>query len=101
MKETGALCTMGHPSETHLKLKSHEDLFTHNLFRNGPIVLKVCAGYDSDTAMLCAKFKNILTTDMDVMDQWDFVRFQFNMNFGDILYCAAPQESYLMWWCID
>ena len=36
------LCNIGYPSETHLKLKSREISFVHNINLNDPIVLKCC-----------------------------------------------------------
>ena len=38
--------------------------------------------------MLCAKFQNDQTTEMDVMDKHDFTRFEFKMHFGGISYIA-------------
>ena len=73
----GVACNIGYPSETYLKLKSHEISFAHNLFISNPIVLKFCTEHGSDTAMLSAKFQNNWTTDTDVMDEQAFVRWWF------------------------
>ena len=45
-----------YPSETHLKLKSHEISFARNIFRSYLIVLKFCIEHGNDIAVLCAKF---------------------------------------------
>ena len=66
-QQPGALCNMGYPSEMHLDLKPCEALFAHNLFCSCPIVLKFGTEHGNDTAMLCAKFQNDWTTEMDVM----------------------------------
>ena len=49
---------MGHPSETHLKLKYHEISFADNLFGSCPIVLQFCTEHGSDTVVLSAKFRS-------------------------------------------
>ena len=59
----GGLCNVGYPSETHLKPKSGEISFPHNLLISYPIVLKFCIEYDSDAVGLCAKCQNDWTTD--------------------------------------
>ena len=47
--------------------------------------------YASITAMLCAKFKNDLTTEMDIMDEWDLIlKNEFLM---DILYSTPVKAS--------
>ena len=38
---TSGLCNIRYPSETHLKPKSHEILFVHNLFISYPIVFEI------------------------------------------------------------
>ena len=47
---------MEYLSEMHLKIKSHEVLFAHTLFRDCPIILKFSTEHGNDTAVLCAKF---------------------------------------------
>ena len=46
-------------SEIHLKLKSRETSFIHNICFSYPIILKFFTEHGSDTAMLCAKFQNV------------------------------------------
>ena len=53
-----ALCNMGYPSETHLKLKSYDISFVHNIRSNRPIVLKLCTRQGSNTVMLCVNVRN-------------------------------------------
>ena len=80
LKESGRVCNIGYPSETHLKLKSCKILFVHNIHFNNPIILQFC------TILLSAKLQNDWTTKTDVMDKWDFVRFKFKMTLGWIPY---------------
>ena len=56
-------CNIGYPSETHLKLKSCEIFFAHNICFIYPIILKFCTEHGSITAVLCAKFQNDRTTE--------------------------------------
>ena len=53
-------CNIGCPSKTHLKLRSHEISFVHNLSLSYQITLKFCTEHVSITAVLCAKFRNKL-----------------------------------------
>ena len=55
-----------YPSESHLRLKSREISFAHNLLLSCLIVLKFSTGHGSITAMLCAYFQNDLTAEIDV-----------------------------------
>ena len=73
---TGVLCNIGYPSETHLKPKSYEISFVHNIYFSRPIVFKFCKERGSDTNMLCANDQLDWIIYMDVMDEWDFARFQ-------------------------
>ena len=74
------MCNIGYLSKTHLKPKSCEISFAHNLFINYLIVLKPCTKHDSDTALFCARFRNNWTTETNVMDEQDFTRFEFKMD---------------------
>ena len=86
-------------SESHLKLKSREISFVHNLLINYPIALIFCAEHGSDTAMLCVKFRNDCRNVAYVMDGWDYVRFGFKMSFGRISYIAQhPRVPAAMKW---
>ena len=77
------LCNIACPSETHLKLKSHEISFVHIISFNCPISLKFCTEHGSDTAVLCAKFQLAW-----VFGKRGFARFEFKMSFGRISYIA-------------
>ena len=55
-------CNIGCPPETHLKLKYRDLSFIQNPRFSFQIALKLRTGYGSDTAVLCAKFQNDLTT---------------------------------------
>ena len=73
---------IGYPSETYLKPKSREISFAHNLFI-------------SNSAVLYAEFQSDKTTETGVMDEWDFVKFEFEMSFGRISYIAQhPWNSF-------
>ena len=65
---------MGYPSETHLKSKSRENPFGHNLFRNDSIVLKFYTEHDSTTVALCLKCLHDWTTETGYIDKRDFAR---------------------------
>ena len=82
------LCNIGYSSETHLKLKSCEVLFTYNVFISYPIVSNFCTEYNSHTSVLCAKCRNDWTTEKDVMDERDFVIFEVKVSFGWKSYIA-------------
>ena len=85
------LFNKGYPSEAHLKPKSLDIWFYHNLFINYPIVSKFSTEHGSNTAVLCAKFQNDdWITETDVMEERDFARFEFKMSFGRISYIAHP-----------
>ena len=73
---TWDLCNIRYPSKT--VLKSHEGSFAHNLFCRCPIIWKFCTEHDNDADMICAKFQNYWTTEMDVMEEPNFARFEFN-----------------------
>ena len=61
---------------THLKLKSLEASFAHDLFRSCEIDLTIFAAYGSDTVVFYAKLQNDCTIDTRVMDDGDFARFE-------------------------
>ena len=61
--DSGGYCNIGCASETHLKLKFREILFTHNLLLSYQIILKFCTKHGSITAVLCAKLQNDLTNE--------------------------------------
>ena len=64
----GVLYNTGFPFQTHLRLKSRENLIAGNLFSSKPIVLQFCTEYGSHTSVLCAKFQNDWTTATHVID---------------------------------
>ena len=76
------------------KLKSWEILFPKNILLVYHIVLKICTEHGCDTAMLCAKFENDITTEMTVLNGRDFARFKFVMRFWRISNIATGT-----WWC--
>ena len=84
----GVLCNIGYPSEPHLKLKSHEISFVHNICCDCPIGLKFCTEHGSDTVVLCTKFQSNRSTEAWVMGKRYFARSHFKMNFGRISYIA-------------
>ena len=92
---SGVLCNTGYPSETHLKLKSCENSFVHNIRLSCLNVLKFCKGHGSITAVLCAKFQNDWITHKWVMGEQNFTRFEFKMSFGRISYNAQHL------WCLS
>ena len=73
---------MGYLFKTHLKPKSHEILFAHSLFISNPIFFLISTEYGSDTAMLYAIFQSDWTTETDVMNEQNFMRFKFKVSSG-------------------
>ena len=61
-----------------------------------PIEFKFCTKHGSDTAMLCAKFQNDWGTEMDVMDEQDFVRFDFEMSFRGLSYILQQSPGRIL-----
>ena len=61
---TWALCNIGYPSETHLKLKSHKNSFVHNIRFSCRIVLKIYTTHNCDTTVLHTKLRNGLLWNM-------------------------------------
>ena len=76
------LLQKGYPPEMHLNFESRETAFVHNLLLSNQIVLKVCIVYGSITALLCAKFRNHLATDMDVMDERELEKSETKISCG-------------------
>ena len=73
-KEPGWLCKY---RISILNTSYNHILFAHNIFDSCPIVVKFRTKHDSDIPMFCVKFQNDWTVDIDVMDKWDFARFDF------------------------
>ena len=82
---------IGYPSETHLKLKSHENYFANNLFLNWQMVFKFCTKHDRTTPVLYARFLTHSTIKMFFMDERDKAKISDYDEFrADILYCNSP-----------
>ena len=79
--------------QIHIQLKSHESLYAHILSLNCQIILKLCTEHGSITAVLCANCWNDLTTEMDVLDELVFTRFEFMMRFGSYI-ATAPKVHF-------
>ena len=77
------------PSEIHPKLKFREISFTNKVLRSCQIISKFCTEHGSVIAVLCAKFRNDLTTEIGLMGERDFARFEFKMIFVWISYIAT------------
>ena len=77
------------PSGPDLKLKSRELSLVHNIYISCSIALKFGTGHGNDTAVLCAKCQNDLTTDKWVTGKRDFTRFEYTMNFGGTIYLGT------------
>ena len=89
----GVLRSIGYLSETHLKLKSREISFVHNICLKNPIVLDFCTQHGSITVVLCVKFQNDWTNATNVMDERDFARFEFEMSFDWISHIASGSSG--------
>ena len=68
-----------HPK--YLKPESYEISFTHNLLLCGLIVLRFGVRQGGVTVVLCAKFQSNWTTELDVMNKLNFMRFALKMSF--------------------
>ena len=75
-----------------LQLRSGEIAFTKNAFLSCPIILKFCSEHGSDTVVLWAKCQNDWTMEMDIVDERVFVKFQFNVCWGEI-FCIASTSG--------
>ena len=87
---------IAYPFETYLKPKPREISFGHNLLLSCTVVLKFCTEHGSVTAVLCAKYQNDLTIEMDVLNERSFARFEFDVSFGEITCIATKFAGYLM-----
>ena len=86
--EVGGHCNQENPSKICLKHKSHKIFFIHIYLYNSAIIL-------CHTAMLCAKFINISTTASQSTDRQNFMRFAFEMDFGQMSNIAKGSSSSL------
>ena len=81
ISRTWAWCNMGYLSETHLKLKSRAK-------SRLPITYFAVAqsfwNFAQSTTVLCAKFHNDWTPEMDVIDERHYATFEFKISFGRI-----------------
>ena len=84
---TVALCNVGYPSETHLKLNSHDGSLGHDLILIHLIVWKFGIKHVNIIPVLPAKFRNDWTSETG---EWDFTRFEFKVYFGRISVIAHP-----------
>ena len=53
-KDTEDCCSMGYQWKTHLELKSHENLFSQNIYFNYEIILKIYTEHGSGSVILCS-----------------------------------------------
>ena len=66
----GGSCNIdSHLAETHLKLKSADDLFTDNLFLHWPITVKCCTEHGSDTTIFSTEFQKDGAIKMNVTNE--------------------------------
>ena len=65
----GVCCNKKYLTEIHLKLKSREISFVHNLMLSCQIIFKFSTEHGSVTAMLCANCQKDLTTEVDDMEE--------------------------------
>ena len=90
------------PRKTHVKLGCFKISSPLYSYCNCLIILKFYTEHGSDTAMLCVKFQNNLTSEIDTVDEWDFMRFDFKISLGGIFYIVAVIQAGLhhnaYWW---
>ena len=76
------LCNIGYPYETHLRLKSRENSFIHDIRFRCPAILKLCTEYGNIIIVLCTKIQNDWITKKYVIGERGFTRFEFKIRFG-------------------
>ena len=80
-------------SEVQLELYSHKISFAPNIYHGQWIFLIFCSEHNSLAAMLCAKFQKDSLIVREAVDKWDFVRFQFQTDFGRIFHIVTWPKS--------
>ena len=80
---------MVHPSESFFNFKSGKVSFAHHLLRSNEVILRFGVEHNSDIAVHCATFQTDKATEMGVMNEKYFARFDFKVSFGWIS-CVAP-----------
>ena len=103
LKLPGLGRSIGHPSETHLKLKSREISFVHNICFSCSFALKIYPEHGSNTSVFCEKRQSYWITDKEVMGKRDFTRFHEIWGFGPwqlrcYVLCRRQHCSVNNWW---
>ena len=80
---------MVHPSESFFNFKSGKVSCAHHLLRSNEVILRFGVEHNSDIAVHCATFQTDKATEMGVMNEKIFARFDFKVSFGWIS-CVAP-----------
>ena len=93
IKTSRGRCNIGYPSETHLKLKSREISFAHEVLLDCEIVSKFCTKHGSINSVICANFQNDFKPAMDVLGERDCARLEFKMSFCRILYISTASQG--------
>ena len=86
-------CSIGHPPETHIKLKSRDISSANNLLLSCRSILAFCTEHGSITTVLCAHVQTDLVTAIGVQDDRTFTRFEFKMCFWRIPILQQPTGS--------
>ena len=89
-----------------VKLKYREFSFAYNLLLNNQIVLKMYTKHSSIIVVLFANFQSNLAVELDILDERDFARCDFNVSFGRISYIATTTgalliNKYLGWTAVE
>ena len=96
---------VGLASKPSLKLKYHSISLVHKINFGWQIALKLCTGNDSETAVLCAKYRNDLTSKKWVAWKRVFARFYIKMSFVRISYIKIPpffkSHGYICIYCSE
>ena len=71
------------------KCKSCKKLIVHFYLIICPIIVKFCVEHNSVAVMLCVKFQNDRFTEIGVMSEWNFTKFE------------SSQEFLSLWWTLD
>ena len=85
-------CNIRISSKVHFKLKYIQISFDHDFCLSCEIILESCTEHGSITAMLCAKFQNDFTTQMDGMHKTDIAKLYLTEFWTNCFFCHGPLD---------
>ena len=88
----GACDNIHNVAAIHPRLKSDKIALAHNISLCQQILLEFCTEHGSITVMLSAKFLKAMLNKNEIMDKWDFVRFQIMDRLSTLLQAAGIMD---------